>query len=178
MRVLPKLHGVFNTPYGNSAPLLLDTQAAGVVVDLIKAKKMAGRALLLAGAPGTGKTALALGVSQELGPKVGTHRKPQQPPQGAGGWWTVFCLLLHYPPPPLPFSFLGTCVCCTFLVLSLPQLVILFSPHQTRADTPSAPFGSCNKSLGPTNHPNWGAKRFFFFLNPAAFLGCAGRERA
>ncbi|CBN77053.1 similar to RuvB-like protein 1 [Ectocarpus siliculosus] len=45
-------------------------EAAGVVVDLIKAKKMAGRALLLAGAPGTGKTALALGVSQELGPKV------------------------------------------------------------------------------------------------------------
>lgn len=41
-----------------------------MVVDLIKAKKMAGRALLLAGAPGTGKTALALGVSQELGPKV------------------------------------------------------------------------------------------------------------
>lgn len=31
---------------------------------------MAGRALLLAGAPGTGKTALALAVSQELGPKV------------------------------------------------------------------------------------------------------------
>lgn len=41
------------------------------MVELIKAKKMAGRALLLAGAPGTGKTALALGVSQELGPKVG-----------------------------------------------------------------------------------------------------------
>lgn len=31
---------------------------------------MAGRALLLAGAPGTGKTALALGLSHELGPKV------------------------------------------------------------------------------------------------------------
>ena len=31
---------------------------------------MAGRALLLAGAPGSGKTALALGISQELGPKV------------------------------------------------------------------------------------------------------------
>mmetsp|Transcript_6660 Transcript_6660/g.15587 ORF Transcript_6660/g.15587 Transcript_6660/m.15587 type:complete len:456 (+) Transcript_6660:60-1427(+) len=45
-------------------------EAAGVVVDLIKSKKMAGRALLLAGAPGTGKTALALGISQELGPKV------------------------------------------------------------------------------------------------------------
>ncbi|OUM68165.1 hypothetical protein PIROE2DRAFT_39368, partial [Piromyces sp. E2] len=44
--------------------------AAGIVVDLIKSKKMAGRALLLAGAPGTGKTALALAISQELGPKV------------------------------------------------------------------------------------------------------------
>lgn len=45
-------------------------EAAGLVVELIKAKKMAGRALLMAGAPGTGKTALALGVAQELGPKV------------------------------------------------------------------------------------------------------------
>lgn len=45
-------------------------EAAGVVVELIKSKKMAGRALLLAGAPGTGKTALALGIAQELGPKV------------------------------------------------------------------------------------------------------------
>jgi RuvB-like protein 1 (pontin 52) len=45
-------------------------QAAGIVVELIRSKKMAGRALLLAGPPGTGKTALALGISQELGPKV------------------------------------------------------------------------------------------------------------
>lgn len=37
---------------------------------MIKAKKMAGRAVLLAGGPGTGKTALALAVSQELGTKV------------------------------------------------------------------------------------------------------------
>jgi len=45
-------------------------QAAGITVELIKSKKMAGRALLFAGAPGTGKTALALAIAQELGPKV------------------------------------------------------------------------------------------------------------
>jgi len=45
-------------------------EAAGIVVELIKSKKMAGRALLFAGPPGTGKTAIALGISQELGPKV------------------------------------------------------------------------------------------------------------
>ena len=39
-------------------------EACGVVVDLIKSRKMAGRALLLAGAPGSGKTALALGIAQ------------------------------------------------------------------------------------------------------------------
>lgn len=45
-------------------------EACGVVVDLIACQKMAGRALLLAGAPGSGKTALALAMAQELGPKV------------------------------------------------------------------------------------------------------------
>jgi len=45
-------------------------EAAGLVVDMIRQKKMAGRALLLAGAFGTGKTALALGIAQELGSKV------------------------------------------------------------------------------------------------------------
>jgi len=45
-------------------------EACGVVVDMIRLKKMAGRALLMAGAPGTGKTALALGISSELGTKV------------------------------------------------------------------------------------------------------------
>lgn len=45
-------------------------EACGVVVDLIKAKKMSGRAVLLAGGPGTGKTALALAVSQDLGSRV------------------------------------------------------------------------------------------------------------
>ena len=45
-------------------------EAAGIVVELIKQKKMAGKALLFAGPPGTGKTAIALAISQELGPKV------------------------------------------------------------------------------------------------------------
>ena len=45
-------------------------EACGFVVDMIRQKKMAGRALLLTGAPGTGKTALALGIAQELGHKV------------------------------------------------------------------------------------------------------------
>ena len=45
-------------------------EAAGVVVELIKSKKMAGRAILMAGPPGTGKTAIALAIAHELGNKV------------------------------------------------------------------------------------------------------------
>ena len=37
---------------------------------MIKNKKMAGKALLFAGPPGTGKTAIALAIAAELGPKV------------------------------------------------------------------------------------------------------------
>ncbi|KAJ0025502.1 hypothetical protein Pint_06963 [Pistacia integerrima] len=45
-------------------------EAAGLVVDMIRQKKMAGCALLLAGPPGTWKTVLGLGICQELGSKV------------------------------------------------------------------------------------------------------------
>ncbi|KAI0297485.1 RuvB-like helicase 1 [Multifurca ochricompacta] len=45
-------------------------EACGVAVDLVKSRKFSGRALLLVGAPGTGKTALALAISHELGAKV------------------------------------------------------------------------------------------------------------
>lgn len=45
-------------------------EAAGLIVELIKSKKMAGKALMMVGPPGTGKTAIALAIAQELGPKV------------------------------------------------------------------------------------------------------------
>lgn len=45
-------------------------EASGYVVDLIKSKKLAGNALLLTGASGTGKTALAMAIAKELGSRV------------------------------------------------------------------------------------------------------------
>ena len=43
-------------------------RAAGIVLEMIKEGKIAGRACLIAGAPGTGKTAIAMGIAQSLGP--------------------------------------------------------------------------------------------------------------
>lgn len=42
-------------------------KAAGLILQLIKEGKIAGRALLLAGQPGTGKTAIAMGLAKSLG---------------------------------------------------------------------------------------------------------------
>ncbi|MCL4139263.1 UNVERIFIED_CONTAM: hypothetical protein GTU68_019817 [Idotea baltica] len=45
-------------------------EASGYIVDLIRSKKMSGRAILFAGPPGTGKTAISMAIAQELGNKV------------------------------------------------------------------------------------------------------------
>jgi len=60
--IMPESHGLVGQEKAR--------EASGIIVELIKSKKMAGRALLIAGAPGTGKTAIAMAVAQELGPKV------------------------------------------------------------------------------------------------------------
>lgn len=42
-------------------------RAAGIIMKMIKEGKIAGRAVLIAGQPGTGKTAIAMGIAQSLG---------------------------------------------------------------------------------------------------------------
>mmetsp|Transcript_45302 Transcript_45302/g.114053 ORF Transcript_45302/g.114053 Transcript_45302/m.114053 type:complete len:458 (-) Transcript_45302:30-1403(-) len=42
-------------------------RAAGVILKMVEEGKIAGRAVLIAGQPGTGKTAIALGMAQALG---------------------------------------------------------------------------------------------------------------
>mmetsp|Transcript_11286 Transcript_11286/g.16684 ORF Transcript_11286/g.16684 Transcript_11286/m.16684 type:complete len:460 (-) Transcript_11286:6110-7489(-) len=42
-------------------------KAAGLILEMIKQGQIAGRAILIAGEPGTGKTAIAMAMAQELG---------------------------------------------------------------------------------------------------------------
>ena len=42
-------------------------KAAGVILSMIRDGRIAGRAILIAGQPGTGKTAIAMGMAQALG---------------------------------------------------------------------------------------------------------------
>lgn len=45
-------------------------KAAAVILQMVKDGKIAGRAVLIAGPPSTGKTAIAMGMAQSLGPDV------------------------------------------------------------------------------------------------------------
>ncbi|KTW26632.1 RuvB-like helicase 2 [Pneumocystis carinii B80] len=45
-------------------------KAAGVLLQMIKEAKITGRAILISGPPSTGKTAIAMGMAQSLGPEV------------------------------------------------------------------------------------------------------------
>ncbi|EXJ91465.1 RuvB-like helicase 2 [Capronia epimyces CBS 606.96] len=45
-------------------------KAAAVILQMVKDAKIAGRAVLIVGPPSTGKTALAMGMAQSLGPDV------------------------------------------------------------------------------------------------------------
>lgn len=45
-------------------------KAAGIILEMIKEGKIAGRAILLGGQPGTGKTAIAMAMAKTLGEDV------------------------------------------------------------------------------------------------------------
>lgn len=45
-------------------------KAAAIILEMVKEGKIAGRAVLIAGPPSTGKTAIAMGMAQSLGPDV------------------------------------------------------------------------------------------------------------
>jgi len=43
-------------------------KSAAIILQMVKEGKIAGRAVLIAGPPSTGKTAIAMGMAQSLGP--------------------------------------------------------------------------------------------------------------
>ena len=48
-------------------------RAAGIVLEVIKEGKIAGRSILIAGQPGTGKTAIAMGTQPIFSPLITTN---------------------------------------------------------------------------------------------------------
>ena len=61
----PKPHSLDNLVGQDKA-----RKAAAVILQMVKEGKIAGRAVLIAGPPSTGKTAIAMGMAQSLGPDV------------------------------------------------------------------------------------------------------------
>ncbi|KAK6151136.1 hypothetical protein DH2020_016068 [Rehmannia glutinosa] len=53
-------------------------KAAGVIVKMVQEGKIAGRAVLLAGQPGTGKTAIAMGMAKSIGQKPFRNARRQR----------------------------------------------------------------------------------------------------
>jgi DNA helicase TIP49 (TBP-interacting protein) len=49
-------------------------RAAGIITQMIKEGKIAGRAVLIAGQPGTGKTAIAMGMAQVCSSNTNTYK--------------------------------------------------------------------------------------------------------
>ena len=89
-------HALFTPP-----PHLCAAQAAGVIAQMVKEGKIAGRGVLLAGQPGTGKTAIATGIAKSLGQVCvwvlllrwnWVHSGPGAMGAGhAAGYWRVGC---------------------------------------------------------------------------------------
>ena len=80
-------------------------KAAGVILKMIKEGDIAGRAIMIAGQPGTGKTAIAMGMSQALGSVRRPCRKCRLPGGRSARRRPPLAIvrlgpLLHHPRPP------------------------------------------------------------------------------